>query len=478
MAQFLTVLLVSIVVLVLLIVKLKVHPVLALFVTGMGAGIAYGFGITRSVATFVGGFGSTLGGIGLTIIFGSIIAMSIQDTGAIKTMVNFFVKLFRGKNLELTTGLAAFVMSIPIFGDVTQVLASPIASIIAKRKKISMSTMATWTTFAASLTHSMIPPTPGILAVTIMLGADVGMMIFWSLMVSIVTYLAVWLLMKKWVAKEWIDPKPEFTKGVETVEGDDYRDLLIKEEGLPSVFIASLPILMPIILIAGASFASMNIAPDTPALPADNPLRIFLANVGERNIAMFIGAAICILTGGLLLKSNILKYSKINTGEDCNSISEIIFNKWVGRALSIALLPLLITAMGGGFSAIIRAYPGIDTLGYAIAQYNFPALLVPWFIAVVMMIAVGSRTVAGMTAAAIVLPMSGALGLSPLALALLIGSGSMIGSHVSDSGFWVGTQLYNLNTKQGFKYISFIQTIAGVISLIFVSILIVTGIVN
>lgn len=477
MLHFLLVLIIAIVVLVLMIVRFKVHPVMALFIAGLGAGLGYGYGVGKAISTFVGGFGATLGSIGCTIIFGSIIAMSIQDTGAIKTMVNFFIKLFRGKCLELTTGLAAFVMSIPIFGDVTQVLASPLAAIIAKRKKMSMSTMATWTTFAASLTHSMIPPTPGILAVTIALGADVGLMIFWSTVISLFTYLGVWLLMKKWVAVERIPPREDFTKGVEPVENGDYNQLLIKEPGIPPVIVAALPILLPVVLIAAASFAGMNIAKDTPVLPADHPLRVFLASAGERNIAMFIGAVVCMITG-FFMKDNIIKYYKINTGEECTSISEILFNKWVGRALSIALLPLLITAMGGGFSAIIRAYPGIDALGTAISQYNFPGLLIPWIIAAIMMIAVGSRTTAGMTAAAIVLPMADGLGLSPLALALLIGSGSLIGSHVSDSGFWVGTQLYNLNTKQGFKYITLIQSIAGILSLMLVSILIAAGIIN
>jgi GntP family gluconate:H+ symporter len=323
----------------------------------------------------------------------------------------------------------------------------------------------------------MIPPTPGILAVTIALGADVGMMIFWSTLISLATYLAVWLIMKKWVAKEYIAPREDFTVGVEPVNNDDYNSLLIKEPGIPPVIVAALPILLPVILIAGASFAGMNIAKDTPVLPADNMLRVFLASAGERNVAMFIGAIVCVITG-FFMKDNIIKYFKINTGTECKNIGEILLNKWVGRALGIALLPLLITAMGGGFSAIIRAYPGIDALGKAIVQYNFPSLLVPWVIGAIMMIAVGSRTTAGMTAAAITLPMAEALSLSPLSLALLIGSGTLVGSHVSDSGFWVGTQLYNLNTKQGFKYITLIQSVAGVISLVLITVLISIGLVN
>lgn len=469
MAHFAVVLAVAIVILILLIVKFKVHPVLAIFTVALLAGIAYGYGFLKAISTFTAGFGSTLGGIGATIIFGSIIAVSIQDTGGVKSMVNFFIKLFKGKRLELSTGLSSFIMSIPVFGDVTQVLMAPLAAIIAKRKKMSMSTMATWTTSAASLTHSMIPPTPGILAVTLMLGADVGFMIFWSIIISAIAYFGAYFLLGRWVSKEWIDPRPDYVMGVEPAQTDDYRALLVEEKGLPSVFTAALPILLPVVLIAGASFAGLW-------LPKENSFRIFMAAVGERNIAMFIGALICIAIG-FSMKDNIIKNYKINTGEDNKDISDIILNKWVIRALTIALLPLLITAMGGGFSSIIRAYPDISKLGELVVQYNFPTILVPWIIAAVMMIAVGSRTTAGMTSAAIVLPMAGALGLTPLQLALIIGSGTLVGTHVSDSGFWVGTQLYNLNVKHGIKYLTFIQAVMGVISLIAISIFMAIGIV-
>lgn len=477
MSHFLVVLAVAIVILIVMIVKFKVHPVLAIFTAGIGAGIAYGYGFVKTASVFTGGFGSTLGGIGATIIFGSIIAVSIQDSGAVKSMVNFFIKLFKGKALELSTGLASFIMSIPIFGDVTQVLMAPLAAIIAKRKKTSMSTMATWTTFAASLTHSMIPPTPGILAVTLLLGANVGFMIFWSIIVSLIAYFGTYILLRKWVNKEWIDPRPDYSAGIEPAKSDDYRELLMEEPGLPSVGISILPILLPVLFIAGSSFINLKDGAGVPYVADGNFLKVFLTAVGERNIAMFIGAALCICFG-FSMKDNVIRHFKINSGEDNNNIGDIILNKWVIRALTIALLPLLITAMGGGFSAIIRAYPNISQLGDIVAQYQFPTILVPWIIAAVMMIAVGSRTTAGMTAAAIVAPMADGLGFSPLQLALIIGSGTLVGTHVSDSGFWVGTQLYNLNVKQGLKYLTFIQAVAGIISLIAIFIFIQIGFVK
>lgn len=454
MEHFLLVLVIVIVLLVGMVIRFKVHPALALFVCGMLAGVAFDYGVGESAAIFTGGFGSTLGGIGCTIIFGSIIASGIQDTGSVKSMVNFFIKLFRGKHLELSTALAGFVMSIPVFGDITQVLVAPIAAFIGKRKKISMSQMMSWIGVGAALTHSIVPPTPGILAVTIMLGADLGLTIFWGTVVSFVTLMVTWIALRSWVGKEWIEPRPDYVEGVEPTDSADYRDLLIREDGLPDVLSASLPILLPVILISAASFTGIYIA------DAENPVRRFFATVGDRNIALFLGV-LCAFVNGFRYRGTVLKAHPGTT-----NLNAILFDNWVVRALNVALLPLMITAMGGGFSSIIKAYPGITQLGGMIAAYNFPAMLVPFVIAAIMMLAVGSRTTAGMTAAAIVLPMMDQLGLSPLACTLLVGSGTLVGSHVSDSGFWVLTQLYNLTTKQGLKYITLLGSIAGVVCLL------------
>ena len=106
MTQFILAIIISIAVLIFFIVKLNVHPVISLFVAGMLAGTILGNGPVSTITTIANGFGGTLTSIGMTIIFGSIIACSIRDSGAAKSMVNFFISLFRGKNLELATGLA------------------------------------------------------------------------------------------------------------------------------------------------------------------------------------------------------------------------------------------------------------------------------------------------------------------------------------------------------------------------------------
>ena len=151
-------------------------------------------------------------------------------------------------------------------------------------------------------------------------------------------------------------------------------------------------------------------------------------------------------------------------------------SKWITEALQVALIPLLVTAMGGGFSQVIKSYEGVSELGNFITSMSVPPMLVPFLIGALLMIAVGSRTTAGMTAAGICAGMVATLGLSPVQCAVLIGAGTMIGSHVSDSGFWVGTSLFNLDTKQGLKYITVLGSICGIICLALTAAFMVGGI--
>lgn len=469
MVQFLLVTLLAVVLLILAITKLKMHPVLAIFIAALVSGVGYGYGVSETVSSITGGFGGTLTGAGCTIIFGAIIAMGVRDTGAVKSMVNTCVTGFKGKNMELATGLASFLMSIPVFGDIVGVLMTPIVSILGKRSKTSMSTMSGFSALGANLTHCMVPPTPGALAMVLLLGADMGMTILWGTIICLVAYLVTWSLCHKWVSKEFIEPRAEFVGNIQPVESGDYHEMLIKEDGLPNILLALIPIFVPVILIAGSSFAGL-------VMDTESAVYHVLSILGGRELAMFIGVILMFLLS-FKYKDAVIANHKANTGKDTSSLLEIILGDWVVEALQAALMPLMITAMGGAFSAIIKANPAINDLGNAIASVNFPGVLFPFMIGALLMAAVGSRTTAGMTAAAICAPIMSQLGLSPLATFLLCGAGTMCFSHVNDSGFWIGVSFYNISVKQNFKYCTLLGTIAGVILFVFIAGLSLIGII-
>ncbi len=466
---FLIILAIAIAFLMLMIMKVKMHPVLALFLTSLGLGLALGNNLIDAVNMINTGFGGTLKGIGVTIILGSILAMGIQDTGAATAISNFFTRLFRGRVLELAPALTAFIVSIPVFGDITMVLTAPIASILSKRKNISMSSMSAFIGMGLGLTHGLVPPTPGILAIALMYGADLGLTIFWGTVIALIAFFGTWLLLRSWAAKEWIAPREDFVEGFEAAKSNKVEDIIIHEPGLPSALMSMMPVLIPVVLITFASFAKVYMKDGGTTLT-------FFSSVGDRVAALLLGVVFTVILG-YLKADKVRAHHARTTGKKRTPLKEIILGTWVARGLVVALLPLLITAMGGAMGGMLKTAPVVKELGAIVAGTSLPPILIPFLTASILMIAVGSMTTAGLTAAAIILPMMDSLGISPVAATLSIGCGTMVLSHLNDSGFWIMTQFFNLNTTQGLKYLTLPRAVAGVIGIIALSIFVSMGLI-
>ena len=329
---FLVLLIVSIAILMVLIMKVKLHPTFALFLSALFMGLvlgrfeAEGFGFTDILTTITGGFGGTLGSMGIPIMLGAILAMGVQDTGAAKAIANSFIKLFRGKNLELAPALTAYIVSIPVFGDITTILTSNIANVLSKRKHISMGKMAAFTQTGLNLTHAMVPPTPGILAV------------------SMIAFVLTWLVLRKWTDKEFVEPVPEVVAEIEETSSNDVKDILITGNDIPATFASFLTILIPVILIAGSSFIKMVVAEDSALYAWAN---IF----GDKIVALGLGVIYTMLLA-VFHKASVRKSNADATGKNPQSFREVVLNSWIARGLEIALPALLITGMGGAFGTI------------------------------------------------------------------------------------------------------------------------------
>ena len=309
----------------------------------------------------------------------------------------------------------------------------------------------------------MVPPTPGILAVSVALGADLGMVITWGIVITVIAFFLTWLVLKKWCEKEWIDPVPAVVEGIEETKSNSVSDILINEPDLPNTFAAFLTILIPVVLIAGGSFINMSI-PDTVA--QDAMIRTVAAIMSDKIVALGAGVIYTMILAGFHQKS-VRKSNLESTGSDPKGFNEVVLNSWIARGLEVALAALLITAMGGAFSEVIKSCPAIGEMTDLIGQLPIPTILIPFFCGAIMMTAVGSMTTAGLTAVGVVGPMMATLGLSPVAATLAIGAGTLCFNHVSNSGFWVVSRFFNLGTiTQGLKYITIPDAVAGVFSMI------------
>lgn len=470
---YLVVLLVAVFVLIFLNIKLKVNSFMALFATAVVLAVLFGSSATDALNAVNEAFGTTIGNIGLTVILGAILAMGVQDSGAATSITNFFIKLFRGKRLELAPALTAFVMSISVFGDVTQLLTAPIAARIGKRKKISMSLITPYTIVGVWLTHGVVPPSAGILAVCIMLDADVGLSIFWSLIVCAITLIITYVLTIRIMRKtEFIEAKPEFVIGVEEATDEaGVSELLIQEEQPLNALAAFLPLIVPAGLITIGSLGNMFMEEGSLLLNV-------ILLLGNKNIAMLVGIIILILTC-YNRKARLVEAAKVSGSavSDKPTLLELGFGNWVERGIKVAAMVIMITAMGGAFSTILSSNPVVGELATTVASSGIPMLLIPFAISAIMRAACGSMATATMTSAGICLPIMGTLGLSPIAVSLSIGMGSLLFGHVNDSGMWMCCEMFHLKPHQYLKYVTPTTTLAGIIGFIILFLMNLVGII-
>lgn len=442
--------------LILLIIKFKVHAALALLVTVLFMGVALGLGWTGTIKLITQGFGNVMASIGIVIFLGVIIAVGLQETGAAVSINNFFSRILGEKNLPLAAGLTAFILSIPVFGDITMILMAPIASSISYAKKISMKHLGAAVSMGASMTHALVPPTPGILAASIALGADVGKVIFLGVLIGVPAYLINYFIFFRWGFLnifEDVEPRKDFTEALAQREKE--------ERPIPGAFWSLAPILVPVLLITLASFVTA-LAPESVIAPLTTVL-------GDRIIAMGIGVAI--ITFYALYRKDVIP--KLETGK---TYSEMIFGDWVGRAITMAALPLIVTSMAGPFGAVVQATGIAEKFTEVVQGAGIPLIIVPFALSFILNTIGGSATLAVMTSAMLAAPIVPQIGLSPEVIAIVCGIGSIAVCLPNQSMFWVYPSLFNLNVKQTFQTWSIPLFISSILCLLLLALYVSLGI--
>lgn len=421
----LIVMLVSIVVLVLSIMKYKVHPVFALVLVAIGSAIAFGFPLDQVVGTVTGGFGSTIGNIGIVIILGCTLGVILEDTGAALVLANAILKIVGKKNSHLAMAISGYLVSIPVFSDSAIVIMSPVARALSARSGVPLFALLGSLNAGIMATHTMVPPTPGPLAAAGTLGADLGMVIGLGL-ITAAAYTFVGMLWCNSKAMKTKYPKVSEMANVETVLGDDFT--IKTDKKLPSTFLTFAAILTPVLLICLNSFGAMFLAKDSAILP-------YLGFVGHPVISLFIGVLIALFL-------------------DTSRFSKEQVYKWFDISVEKSGFIILATGAAGAFGAVLKG-SGVGTyLGNIIAATALPAIFVPFLISLLLSVANGSATVALLTGSAIVLPLLPSLGLHPAIACLSIAAGSSFFYHANASHFWVVQKSNDISMDETYSLVS------------------------
>ncbi len=428
-------LILSVALIILMTVKLKIHPFIALLLTAIFYGLASGMPLQKIVGSINTGFGNTLGGIGLIIILGVIIGAFLENSGGAYTLASKVLKLTGKKRIPEAMGLLGWIVCIPVFADSGFMLLAPLNKSLTKKAKITLSASAVALAVGLLAAHTMVPPTPGPIAAAHYLEADLGMVMLIGVPVSLFAVLAGIFFAKKYVSRTYIDPNPEVT--------EEEITKLVSEA--PSALRSTLPIVVPIVLIVLKSvLISMGYSPlESESLQFPINILFFL---GEPFIALLIGMFLSFLLPKKLTK-------------DLFSTSG-----WIGKALTDASSILLITGAGGIFGQVLRDSGIAVVLGEAISGFNL-GIWLPFLLAAAIKTAQGSSTVALITAASIIAPLMHTLGFDSeiqKAMAVVaIGAGSAVISHANDSFFWVVTRLSGMDVKTGYRLLSSASFVLG-----------------
>lgn len=416
--------------------KYHFHPFLSLLLAAIVMGFIGGLNESEVTNTLMNGFGKTLGSIGIIIAFGTIIGAYLEKSGGTETLANWALKVIGKKRSVLAMNITGFIVSIPVYCDSGFIILSSLNKAISKKSKIPL--VALGVSLAAGLyaTHVFVPPTPGPLAATAALDADLGLVIMLGLVVAIPVSLAGYFW-AKFIGRK-IKTKVSHTSVIE-----------INDNKLPKTSLAFAPILVPIILIALKSISNY------PTHPFGEGTISGIVNfIGNPVIALFVGVFLA-----FKLKDKKTKETNLN---------------WVTSGLKEAGIIILITGAGGAFGAILRATGIGDVIGSSFSGYNL-GLFLPFLIAAILKSAQGSSTVSIITTAAIIAPILESFGLdSSLGRALTvlsIGAGAMTVSHLNDSFFWVVAQFTEMDTSTALKSQTISTLIQGLTGIIIVMII-------
>lgn len=431
----------AIVVMIVAISKYKIHPFLSIMsvslILALIAGIPLG-----DIANVIGaGFSGTFSSIGIVIILGALIGTVLEKTGAALKLADMVVKLVGQKNPELAIELMGWVVSIPVFCDSGFVILDPIRRAMVRRTRTSSVAMTVALSAGLYISHVFIPPTPGPIAAASTLGIGDNLLLVMGMgaLASILPLIAG-LLFAKYIGKS-VKSADETGDSAETAK--TYEELVASFGKLPGGFDALAPIIVPIVLMALGSIASM---------------------AGWTGIAFdlfnFLGKPIIALAVGTIFAVIQLAATK-KLGE---------FYDLTNDTLKVTGPILFVTAAGGVLGKVIATSDMVNFITEHATVLGSVGIFFPFLLAAILKSAQGSSTVAITTTAGIVAPLLGAIGMNtPAEIALVvmaIGAGAMTVSHANDSYFWVVTNFGQMTPEQGYKTQTMLTLVLGLASMI------------
>lgn len=420
----------------LLIIVFRLNAFIAFILVSIAIGIGQGMELNAIVSSIEKGIGNTLGFLVMILGLGAMLGKLVAESGAAQKITNGLISLFGIKNTRTAVMLTGFIVGITMFYSVGFVILVPLVFTVATATGLSLISIALPMLAALSVTHGFLPPHPAPSALSIMFEADLGKTLIYGIVVAIPAIIISGPVLTRFIPRVDAKPLKEFM-----------ASKVFEEDELPSLSNSLITALLPVILIGFSTVIGNFIA-------TDHFLYSIIKFIGNPVIALLLTVLIGVYTLG------------IARGNTMEGIMKIF-----GTAVSGITMVLLIISGAGALKQILIDSGVSNYIGSLLELTSMSPLIIAWLIATLIRFSVGSATVAGLTTAGIVLPLVQSSGVSPELMVLAIGSGSLMLSHVNDSGFWLFKEYFNLSVKETLSTWTVMETSIGITGLLGVLIL-------
>jgi len=445
----------TVLLLLVLIVRLRLHAALGLAIAAICLGVASGMPVRQVPLSFTGGVGTMMGHIAIILGMGAILGQLLASSGGAASLGRVLAEGWGPRGLPWALLALGIVVGMPVFFEVGLVLLMPIVVESARRSGRPAILVGLPVLAGLSITHGLLPPHPSAMLATTVYHADVGRTILWGLVVGIPAAVLAgpvlgWFLIRRWERKQ-IRLSGNSASVTPMMGALPKQSSAVAGGPAPAGAVRALiAILLPIALIFMGSWADGIAAPGTT-------LNGVLHLVGSPDMAMLIAVLAALVTLG----------GHISMGDAATDSGKPLHRGDMLRRLTAeSFVPiagvLVILSAAGALSGILRDSGAAQaTVGLAMGLH-MPVLVLAWAMAAVVRVCMGSSTVAMAVASGVLAPMAGHLGVRPEMLVLATGAGSLLLSHVNDSGFWLVGSLFKLDAKSTLGTWSMLETVLSV----------------
>lgn len=407
----------------------KVQPFLAFLLVALAAGFALGLPATRLMAAVYQGLGDALGSVVIIIVLGAMLGKLVADSGAAQQIATVMLEAFGLKYIQWTLMVTGLIIGVPLFYNVGFVLVIPLIFSVAYKYRLPAVYVGLPMLASLSVLHGFLPPHPAPTALVAQFHASLGRTFVYGLVIAVPAIILAGPLYARTL------------RGIVSVPLAGFVTESLPVAALPGRLNSFVSSLLPVLLL-GLALGLQAV------LPAHGPLAPLLVLLAEPAVVMLLSVLVATASLGLARG---------------RSLSQVMDG--YGLAIKDIAAILLIIAGAGALKQVLVASGASQEIAAGLQGTGLPPLVLGWLLAALIRVCLGSATIAGLTAAGVMLPLLAHSPVNPNLLVLAIGAGSLAVSHVNDAGFWLFKEYFNLSVKDTLRSWTVMETIVSVVGL-------------